>query len=123
MPLHVVTSPSSHALWRGFVDRFLAELGDRTGPSGYPAYAWLTHRIQRDRLWREAGGHGHGFGSGGTVDRPGLGRAADQLLGSTGRRRRYWRRRGPAPPCARDWRRCWARRPEGRFPCDSMGQR
>ena len=58
MPIRAVRSPSNAALWGTFTERFLSELGDCTGPAGYPAYAWLTHRAQRDALYREAAGRG-----------------------------------------------------------------
>lgn len=69
MTLRAATATSTPALWRGFVDAFLADLGDRPGPGGFPAFAWLTHRLQRDLLWKAAADRGlrgwlqppHGF--------------------------------------------------------------
>ena len=125
MPIRAVQAYASLPLWQAFVDGFLADLGTNTGPEGYGAQAWLTHRLQRDRLYRAAAARGlkgwldppirffsefprifditrrpvsalerhlaldriarreaaaAGLNEDG-VDRPGLGRAADRLLG------------------------------------------
>ena len=37
---------------------FLDENTGVTGPAGFPAFAWLTHRIQRDALYHEAAARG-----------------------------------------------------------------
>lgn len=58
MPLRAVRSSSNQALWTAFLDAFLAENAGVTGPGGFPSFAWLTHRIQRDALYREAATHG-----------------------------------------------------------------
>jgi RecB family exonuclease len=58
MPLSAVRSSSNRVLWDAFVAAFLAENADRTGPGGFVSYAWLTHRIQRDALYREAAARG-----------------------------------------------------------------
>ncbi|MEO8448427.1 MAG: PD-(D/E)XK nuclease family protein [Gemmatimonadota bacterium] len=126
MPLRIIRSPSSVSLWQAFSEGFLGAIGKRTGPAGYPAFAWFTHRLQRDRLWRDAAAqrlkgwlnppHAFfselprlfaiverpvglferevlldrlmdeesertSFTSGARADRPGLGHAADQVLG------------------------------------------
>src|SRR5512146_361979 len=58
MPLRAVRSTSNNALWGAFRDGFFAENARVTGPGGFPAFAWLTHRIQRDALYREAAARG-----------------------------------------------------------------
>jgi RecB family exonuclease len=40
------------------VDGLLSDLGSHTGPDGYAAQAWLTHRLQRDRLYHDAAARG-----------------------------------------------------------------
>lgn len=58
MPLRIVRSSSNVALWDACVARFLDALGAGIGPRGYPACIWLTHRIQRDRLYESAARRG-----------------------------------------------------------------
>ena len=58
MTLHAVRRGGTAPLWQAFLDGFLGEVGDHTGPAGYPSFAWFTHRLQRDRLWREAAARG-----------------------------------------------------------------
>lgn len=58
MPLSAVRSTSNRALWDRFVGAFLDENRGCTGPGGFPAFAWLTHRIQRDALYEEAASRG-----------------------------------------------------------------
>jgi hypothetical protein len=50
----MIRSPSNHALWSACRGGFVDELHDHTGPSGYESFLWLTHRLQRDALFREA---------------------------------------------------------------------
>lgn len=58
MPLEAVRCSDNATLWRAFADAFLAEIGDRRGPAGYPSQAWLTHRVQRDLFLTEAAARG-----------------------------------------------------------------
>lgn len=58
MPLRAIRSGSAAVLWQAFEHGFLGDLGRRAGPDGFPARAWLTHRIQRDRLYRAAATRG-----------------------------------------------------------------
>jgi RecB family exonuclease len=54
MPLRAVRSASSEALWDAFTRAFLDANAGLTGPGRFRAYAWLTHRIHRDRLYEAA---------------------------------------------------------------------
>ncbi len=54
MPLTVIRSSSNEALWAECRNRFLAEIGDERGPSGYPSHLWIAHSNQRDALFEEA---------------------------------------------------------------------
>jgi hypothetical protein len=54
MPLTVVRSHSNEALWGECRDRFLAEIGEERGPTGYASHLWIAHANQRDALFEEA---------------------------------------------------------------------
>ncbi|NIR44359.1 MAG: hypothetical protein GWN99_00355 [Gemmatimonadetes bacterium] len=54
MTLHLVRASTSPRLWDELVRRFLDELNGAAGPEGYPSYLWLTHRVQREALYRAA---------------------------------------------------------------------
>ena len=54
MPFRLVQARSSYALWRTCADRFLDELGDNRGPSGFASHLWITHRSLRDLLFERA---------------------------------------------------------------------
>jgi hypothetical protein len=54
MPLTLVRSRSNEALWAECRDRFLAELADERGPTGFPSHLWIAHANQRDSLFEEA---------------------------------------------------------------------
>ena len=54
MPFRLVQSGSSAALWQTCADRFLDELGDNRGPSGFESHLWITHRSLRDLLFERA---------------------------------------------------------------------
>jgi RecB family exonuclease len=58
MPLRAVRSASSEILWNAFTRAFLDANAGLTGPGGFRAYAWLTHRIHRDRLYEQAAAGG-----------------------------------------------------------------
>ncbi len=58
MPLRLIRSPFTPALWSACRDRFLDQLGRHTGPAGYESFLWLTHRLQRDALFRDAARRG-----------------------------------------------------------------
>lgn len=58
MPLRAVRSSSSETLWNAFSRAFLDANAGHTGPGGFPAFAWLTHRIHRDRLYEDAAANG-----------------------------------------------------------------
>ncbi len=55
MTMTIVSAGSTAALWDAFSGSFLDEVGGTTGPDGFAASAWFTHRLQRDRLWKDAG--------------------------------------------------------------------
>ena len=59
MPFRLVQSGSSAALWQTCADRFLDELGDNRGPSGFESHLWITHRSLRDLLFERAYEAGH----------------------------------------------------------------
>jgi hypothetical protein len=54
MPIRAVRCTSSRVLWEAFADSFLADNAGASGPGGFTSFAWLTHRIQRDALYRTA---------------------------------------------------------------------
>ena len=54
MPFRLVQSGCSSALWQTCTDRFLDELGDNRGPSGFESHLWITHRNLRDLLFERA---------------------------------------------------------------------
>ena len=54
MPLTIVRSRSNEALWAECRDRFLAEIGEERGPTGYSSHLWIAHANQRDALFEEA---------------------------------------------------------------------
>lgn len=54
MPLIVVRSRSNETLWAECRDRFLAEIGEERGPTGYRSHLWIAHANQRDALFEEA---------------------------------------------------------------------
>lgn len=58
MPLRAVCAASSPALWTAFRDAFLDANAGCAGPGDFRAHAWLTHRIQRDRLYQDAAARG-----------------------------------------------------------------
>ncbi len=58
MPLKLIRAPSTRTLWDTCVDRFLDEVGDNPGPSGFAAHLWVTHRNQRDLLLERAAARG-----------------------------------------------------------------
>ncbi len=58
MTMRIVSTGSTAALWDAFTGSFLDEIGGTTGPDGLAAHAWLTHRLQRDRLWTAAARRG-----------------------------------------------------------------
>lgn len=60
MPLRAVRSTSSRALWDAFTDAFFADNAGVSGPGGFTAFAWLTHRVQHDALYRAAAERGVG---------------------------------------------------------------
>ena len=56
--IHALRARTAHDLWHAFSSTFLDELGAWTGPGHWPAAAWLTHRVQRDLLYRDAAARG-----------------------------------------------------------------
>lgn len=58
MPLHLIRSPSSRALWETCIDRFLERAGRATGPQSHRAHLWLAHRSQRDAAFERAARRG-----------------------------------------------------------------
>ena len=58
MPLQLIRATDSRTLWDTCADRFLDEVGDNPGPSGFTAHLWITHRNQRDLLLERAAARG-----------------------------------------------------------------
>ena len=58
MPLKLIRASDTRTLWDTCVDRFLDEVGDNTGPSGFAGHLWVTHRNQRDLLLEQAAARG-----------------------------------------------------------------
>lgn len=58
MTISILRSRTTPDLWGAFSTAFLDELGPWTGPGTWPAAAWLTHRVQRDLLYRDAASRG-----------------------------------------------------------------
>ncbi len=54
MPLTIVRSRSNETLWAECRDRFLSEIGEVRGPTGFSAHLWIAHANQRDALFEEA---------------------------------------------------------------------
>lgn len=54
MPLRLVRSDTNAALWTACSESFLNAVGDVAGPTGYPDFLLLTHRVQRDVLMETA---------------------------------------------------------------------
>lgn len=54
MPLRLIRSGTNAALWAACSESFLSAVGDRTGPSDFPDFLLLTHRVQRDALLEQA---------------------------------------------------------------------
>ena len=53
MPLRLIRSDTNAALWTACSESFLDAVGGLSGPSGYPDFLLLTHRVQRDVLLEE----------------------------------------------------------------------
>ena len=58
MPIRIVRSRSNLALWTACRDRFLDEIGEVRGPTGFASHIWLAHRLQRDALFEAAADRG-----------------------------------------------------------------
>ncbi len=56
--LRLVRSGSNVALWRTCASRFLDQVGDHPGPTGFQSAVWIAQRIQRDALYEEAASAG-----------------------------------------------------------------
>ncbi|MGE0441436.1 MAG: PD-(D/E)XK nuclease family protein [Gemmatimonadales bacterium] len=56
--LRVVRAAPTAAIWGALVGRLVDETGSHPGPGGHQSFAWLTHRLQRDRLWAAAARRG-----------------------------------------------------------------
>ena len=54
MPLKLVRAPDTDTLWDTCVGRFLDELGDNPGPSGFGSYLWTPQNRQVDLLCETA---------------------------------------------------------------------
>jgi len=58
MPVRLIRSDSNSVLWAAFAESFLEATRGHPGPAGHAAFAWLTHRTQRDALLQEAARRG-----------------------------------------------------------------
>ena len=58
MPLKLIRAFDTRTLWDTCADRFLDEVGDNPGPSGFTAHLWVTHHNQRDLLLERAAARG-----------------------------------------------------------------
>ncbi len=58
MTLRTVRAHSNRSLWDACVAGLLGELGECSGPTAYPSYLWLTHRLQREALYQAAAHRG-----------------------------------------------------------------
>jgi len=58
MPLRLIRSDTNAALWTACSESFLDAVGGLSGPSGYPDFLLLTHRVQRDVLLEKAAAAG-----------------------------------------------------------------
>ena len=58
MPLRLIRSDTNAALWTACSESFLDAVGGLSGPSGYPDFLLLTHRVQRDVLLEQAAAAG-----------------------------------------------------------------
>ena len=54
MPLRLIRSDTNAALWTACSESFLDAVGELSGPSGYPDFLLLTHRVQRDVFLEQA---------------------------------------------------------------------
>lgn len=54
MPARFLRASSNARVWRELTDGFLGQPGPTGRPGTHPAFVWLTHRIQRDCLYKNA---------------------------------------------------------------------